>query len=65
MFPDTNEAPNIPYHLLTNEHLLFDLVYNPEVTLFMQKGIEKGCKVKNGYEMLVIQAELGWKILRQ
>ena len=61
-FPDINECPYIPYQYLTAAHLLFDLVYNPEKTLFLQKGEEHGASIKNGYEMLVLQAEESWKI---
>jgi shikimate dehydrogenase len=62
MYPKTNEAPPIPYEALTPHHYLFDLVYNPERSLFLQKGQDKGAAIKNGYEMLVIQAEESWKI---
>jgi shikimate dehydrogenase len=55
-YPKTETFPPIPYEFLTEQHLLFDLVYNPEETQFMKKGKEKGATVKNGYEMLVQQA---------
>jgi shikimate dehydrogenase len=61
-FPAINEAPPIPYEALTASHFLFDLIYNPEKTLFLKKGEAKGAAIKNGYEMLVIQAEESWKI---
>ena len=61
-FPNIETYPNIPYQFLTSEHYLFDLVYNPEETEFMRKGKEKGAKVKNGLEMLKLQAEYAWKI---
>lgn len=61
-FPNTETCPNIPYQFLTEKHLLFDLVYNPELTLFLQKGLQHGSTIKNGYEMLVEQAESAWKI---
>lgn len=61
-YPDTGKAPNIPYEYIGNGHLLYDLVYNPTVTSFMQNGIARGATVKNGYDMLVIQAEESWKI---
>ena len=64
-FPEINTFPDIPYDFLTDKHFLFDLVYNPEVSLFLSKGAEMGCKIKNGYEMLVKQAELSWKIWNQ
>ena len=62
MFPDIDAAPDIPYEYLNNKHILFDLVYNPEETLFLKKGKEKGALIKNGLEMLHIQAEAAWKI---
>lgn len=62
MFPNVGDAPPIPYDALTGEHLLFDLIYNPSKTLFLQKGEAKGATIKNGYEMLVMQAEESWKI---
>ena len=61
MFPKVDQAPAIPYELLTPKHLLFDLVYNPEDTLFMQKGREQGAIVKNGLEMLFLQAVASWR----
>ena len=61
-FPKVEECPDIPYQFLTGKHLLHDLVYNPEITMFMQKGKEKGAAVKNGLEMLHLQAERAWEI---
>jgi shikimate dehydrogenase len=61
-YPKTDEAPPIPYALLTPIHYLFDLVYNPPLTKFLQLGHEKGTAIQNGYEMLVTQAEENWKI---
>ena len=61
MFPKVDQAPAIPYELLTPKHLLFDLVYNPEETLFMKKGREQGAIVKNGLEMLYLQAVASWR----
>jgi shikimate dehydrogenase len=61
-FPNVNECPPIPYEGVTNQHLLYDLVYNPELTLFMERGQQQGAAVKNGYEMLVGQAEAAWRI---
>ena len=61
MFPKVDAAPAIPYELLTPQHLLFDCVYNPEDTLFMQKGRAQGATVKNGLEMLHLQAIASWK----
>ncbi|MEO6732060.1 MAG: shikimate dehydrogenase [Ferruginibacter sp.] len=62
MFPHDSVAPNIPYHLLSSEHYLYDLVYKPAKTLFMQKGEANGATVQNGYDMLLIQAEVSWEI---
>src|SRR5688572_7168685 len=61
-YPDLENCPPILYEFLTSEHFLFDLVYNPEETLFMKNGRGKGAKTQNGYEMLVLQAEAAWKI---
>ncbi|MFA6701263.1 MAG: shikimate dehydrogenase [Dysgonamonadaceae bacterium] len=61
-FPKTDTYPDIPYLHLTPNHLLFDLVYNPVETLFLKKGKERGATVKNGEEMLHLQAEAAWKI---
>jgi len=62
MFPDVNKYPEIPYQAIDHSHFLFDLVYNPEETLFLRKGKEKGAKIKNGLEMLYLQAERSWEI---
>ena len=60
MFPHNEECPNIPYQLLTPQHLLYDLVYNPLETEFMKRGKQQGATVKNGLEMLHLQAIAGW-----
>lgn len=62
MAPKVEEAPAIPYEYLTAAHCLFDLVYNPDRTLFLQRGSAHGARTCNGLEMLVIQAEESWKI---
>ena len=62
MFPKVDFCPNIPYELLTPNHLLYDLLYNPNVTLFMKKGEAQGAVVKNGLEMLLLQAFAAWEI---
>jgi shikimate dehydrogenase len=62
MFPDDSKYPEIPYQYLNERHLLFDLIYNPEETMFLKKGKERGAITKNGYEMLLLQAEEAWKI---
>lgn len=61
-FPDVSHFPQLPYHLLNEQHLLYDLIYNPEETLFLKKGKEQGARIKNGYEMFVLQAEASWSI---
>lgn len=60
--PDIHLSPKIPYQYLTEKHLLFDLIYNPEISTFLSKGKEKGAAIKNGYEMLEMQAEESWRI---
>jgi len=60
-FPNVQESPNIPYHLLNESHTLFDLTYNPPETEFMKKGKAQGATVVNGYDMLVTQAEKAWQ----
>lgn len=62
MFPNVNEAPTIPYASIGANHYLYDLVYNPGETLFLAKGKEKGAAIKNGLDMLHIQAEESWAI---
>lgn len=62
MYPKVDFCPDIPYELLTPDHLLYDLLYNPDETLFMKKGKEKGATVKNGLEMLLLQAFAAWEI---
>lgn len=61
-FPNIHSCPDIPYNYIGGFHLLYDLVYNPDKTLFLQKGEDCGAKVKNGLEMLHLQAEAGWEI---
>ena len=56
MYPRADEYPNIPYECITPNHLLYDLLYNPNTTLFMKKGADKGAVTKNGLEMLLLQA---------
>lgn len=62
MFPNDNNCPLIPYQFITSQHYLYDLVYKPAKTLFLQKGEDSGALIQNGYEMLILQAEAGWKI---
>ncbi len=61
MYPHVEECPHLPYAALTPDHLLYDLVYNPEETRFMQLGKAQGAVVKNGLEMLHLQALASWK----
>lgn len=60
--PDTKAFPPIPYDFFTDKHIAFDLIYNPEETQFLKKAKKKGATIKNGYEMLVFQAEKTWRI---
>ncbi|MCS6935857.1 MAG: shikimate dehydrogenase, partial [Chitinophagales bacterium] len=62
MYPDVDSFPPIPYLSLTANDFMFDLIYNPPETVFLQKGKERGCKIINGMMMLEIQAEESWKI---
>ena len=62
MYPHTDECPFLPYHAITSRHLLYDLLYNPDTTLFMKKGAEQGAVVKNGLEMLLLQAYANWEV---
>ncbi len=61
-YPKIENFPSIPYEFITEKHLLFDLVYNPEITQFMAKGKARGATVKNGYEMLLGQAMRSYEI---
>ena len=61
-YPKTEGCPEIPYEFLTDKNLLYDLVYNPPVTRFLQKGADEGAAIKNGLEMLELQAMASWKI---
>jgi shikimate dehydrogenase len=62
MFPNESDCAPIPYPFISPAHFLFDLVYNPAETLFLKNGKAQGASVKNGYEMLVLQAEENWRI---
>ncbi len=61
-FPQIASCPDIPYEYLSEKHLLYDLTYNPEVTRFLSLGLEKGATIKNGLQMLELQAEKSWEI---
>lgn len=65
MYPHEEEAPLLPYEAIDNHHLLYDLLYNPDETLFMKKGMEHGATVKNGLEMLLLQAFAAWDFWQQ
>ena len=62
MMPHIEQCPPIPYQFLTPQHLLYDLIYKPEETLFLTKGKARGVVIKNGFEMLILQAEENWRI---
>ncbi len=60
--PDVEQCPPIPYEFFTKNHIAYDLIYNPEMTEFLKRAKKKGATVKNGHEMLVLQAEKAWRI---
>jgi len=62
MYPDTESSPALPYEYLTSDHYLYDLIYNPEETLFLSQGAGHDTHIKNGLEMLYLQAEKNWEI---
>lgn len=64
-YPHVESFPLLPYEFLSSGHFLFDLVYNPELTVFMREGLKANAKVKNGHEMLIIQAEKSWEIWQE
>lgn len=61
MFPKVDSCPDLPYEALDDRNILYDLIYNPDETLFMKKGAERGAAVKNGLEMLLLQAFASWE----
>jgi shikimate dehydrogenase len=61
MFPKTEECPLLPYEAMDEKNILYDLIYNPDETLFMKMGAERGASVKNGLEMLLLQAFASWE----
>lgn len=65
MYPHVDQAPDIPYEELTPKHLCYDLIYNPDTTLFMKRSAEFGAETKNGLEMLLLQAFASWQIWNQ
>ena len=64
-FPNNETMPNLPYSLLTRDHVLYDLIYNPPETRFLSEGKQRGCKIINGLKMLEYQAEKSWEIWNQ
>jgi len=65
MYPNVNECPSINFDLLTENHFVMDLIYNPEKTLFLELAFQQGATIKNGKEMLIFQAEKSWEIWNQ
>lgn len=61
-YPNITACPKLPYEYINENHLCYDLIYNPEETAFLRKGREHGARTKNGYEMLLLQAEKNWEI---
>lgn len=61
MYPHADECPKLPYEAMDSHTLLYDLIYNPDETLFMKRGREQGATVKNGLEMLLLQAFASWE----
>ena len=61
MYPNTDVCPKLPYEAMDNHTILYDLIYNPDQTLFMRKGAAYGAEVKNGLEMLLLQAFASWE----
>lgn len=64
-FPNITASPEIPYNSIGEAHILYDLIYNPEKTAFLKEGIKRKATVKNGLEMLALQAEKSWEIWQQ
>ncbi|WP_299336856.1 shikimate dehydrogenase [uncultured Psychroserpens sp.] len=60
--PDIEACPDIPYTAITDQHLLYDLIYNPKETKFLAQGKRQNAQISNGYQMLVYQAEKAWEI---
>ena len=60
--PNIEASPNLPYEFFTEKHIAYDLIYNPEETTFLKKAKANGAVIKNGYDMLIFQAEKAWKI---
>ncbi len=65
MYPLDDAIPEIPMEFITSKHLIFDMIYNPEITRLMAEGLSKGAKIRNGSGMLYKQADLAWQIWQQ
>jgi shikimate dehydrogenase len=65
MYPHTDECPLLPYEAMDSHTILYDLIYNPDETLFMKRGAERGANVKNGLEMLLLQAFVSWDMWQE
>lgn len=65
MYPNINSCPNIPYEFISTNHICYDLTYNPDITLFLKNSKEQGATIKNGLELLILQAEAAWEIWQQ
>ena len=63
--PNVEKKPNIPYQAITEKHLLFDLIYNPSKTAFLQEGESRGASICNGHRMLELQADRAWEIWQE
>ena len=62
MYPHMDECPDIPYRVLSKNHICYDLIYNPDETLFLKNAREQGAVTKNGLEMLLLQAFKSYEI---
>ena len=62
IYPDMDGYPNLPYQFIGKQHLCYDLIYNPEITLFLSKSKAMGASIVNGLSMLHLQAEKSWEI---
>jgi shikimate dehydrogenase len=62
MFPNVDACVDIPFQFISEQHHLFDLIYNPTETKFLLLGKQQGASIQNGYEMLILQAEESWRI---
>lgn len=64
-YPDVNTSPRLPYDAISSDHYCYDLVYNPAKTLFLTQAEARGAAIKNGQQMLILQAERSWEIWNQ